>query len=85
MAVRRLPTAEDPTVYVAERCIVCGRKSVLHLDPDKVARWQGGELIQNVWPEMPAPEREVLQTGIHPACWIELDEYYEQASERGEE
>ena len=58
--------------YTTPPCIMCGEPSTLELDPAKVARWQGGEFIQNVWPEMPPPQRELLITGTHPACWDAL-------------
>ena len=50
-------------------CIQCGESSVLDLDDAKVLRHQAGEHVQNVWPEMSPDEREMLITGIHPACW----------------
>lgn len=50
-------------------CTVCGSTTALTLDRDKFERWQQGELIQNVWPEKTADEREMLITGIHPVCW----------------
>jgi hypothetical protein len=35
--------------------------------------WEGGELIQNVMPELSPEEREFLISGITPKEW---DEYY---------
>ena len=32
-------------------------------------RWQGGELIQDVFPHLNAEEREFIQTGITPQEW----------------
>lgn len=31
---------------------------------DEIARWNGGELIQNIWPYLSADDREFLLTGI---------------------
>lgn len=51
---------------------MCGQTSILELDPVKVDRWQSGEFVQVVWPEMTPDERELLISGTHPACWEEL-------------
>jgi hypothetical protein len=53
-------------------CCVCNEYEVWSLDRDLVDRWQGGENIQKVFPDMSASEREILITGIHPACWDKL-------------
>ena len=60
------------TLFTTRPCIVCDLTSVVKLDAAKVARWEAGELVQNVWPDMPATQRELLITGTHPACWDEL-------------
>ena len=59
-------TVKTPT------CTVCGRASFFELDSEEVARWQRGENIQVVWPDMPKEEREVLISGTHSACWDRL-------------
>jgi hypothetical protein len=53
-------------------CCVCNEYEVWSLDRQLVERWQGGENIQRVFPNMSAEEREVLISGIHPACWDKL-------------
>lgn len=60
------------TEVMTRPCIVCGEVSFMELELDRVRRWQGGEHVQDVWPSMPAPEREMLITGTHPACWESL-------------
>jgi len=35
----------------------------------EIARWQAGELIQNVWPNLSTQQREFLMTGITAAEW----------------
>lgn len=59
-------------VYDTPPCCVCGRASSLTVDAAKVARWRSGEHVQDVWPELPADERELLIAGTHPKCWDEL-------------
>ena len=53
-------------------CCVCGEYEVWSLDRQAVNRWQAGEYVQNVFPNMTEGEREVLISGTHPACWNEL-------------
>lgn len=38
---------------------------------EQLARWQEGELIQNVMPHLSAEDREFLMTGITPEEWDE--------------
>ena len=35
----------------------------------QISRWQGGELIQRVMPELSNDDREFLMTGITPEEW----------------
>lgn len=53
-------------------CPVCNRRIILSLDADKVKRWENGELIQNVFPELSISEREALITGTCDKCWDEM-------------
>lgn len=59
-------------IEVIKKCIQCGKISVITLDKEKFMRWQNGELIQRVFPEMSAEDREVLISGTHPKCWKQL-------------
>lgn len=38
---------------------------------EQIARWKGGELIQNAMPNVNADDREFLMTGITPEEWLE--------------
>ncbi len=53
-------------------CIVCGEKSLVEITQGQLDRWEGGELIQRVFPEWTASRRELLITGTHPACWTKM-------------
>ena len=53
-------------------CMVCDKYEVWSLNREAVTRWQEGENIQSVFPDMKAEDREVLITGTHPACWDKL-------------
>ena len=41
----------------------------LNVTTEEIKRWQGGELIQNVWPNLTPSEREFLKTGITDEEW----------------
>ena len=70
------------TILVKSRpCTVCGEYEVWSLDRQAVERWQAGENIQNVFPDMSAGEREVLISGTHPACWDKLFSEEEEDNE----
>lgn len=32
----------------------------------------GGRYIQDILPDMPKGQREMLITGVHPHCWLEM-------------
>jgi hypothetical protein len=57
---------------VCRPCAVCGKQAEVSMTADQFGRWLAGEHVQNVLPSMPAPERELLISGTHPACWNKL-------------
>lgn len=51
-------------------CIRCNETSELVVDADSYTKWTVfGELIQDAFPNMTTDNRELLISGIHPACW----------------
>lgn len=74
-----LSKGSDRTYVVEERhglippCIVCGKFEPVKLDGrDYFAFFVKGEVVQEVFNYLSAEEREILITGIHPACWSEM-------------
>lgn len=57
---------------VTKQCQVCRKSSVMTVDSDAYNRWKDGMLVQKAFPDMPAPEREMLITGTHPECWTKM-------------
>ena len=53
-------------------CLHCGNGSQTRVDWLAYALWQGGELIQNAFPQLNASQREMMMSGTHPYCWIEM-------------
>ena len=45
------------------------RELDLDVTPEQIARWQGGELIQNAMPQLSTDEREFLMSGLLPEEW----------------
>ena len=39
--------------------------------PEQLAAWEGGTLIQDAMPDVEAPLREYIKSGITPQEWIE--------------
>ena len=72
MSVTIIGVGETRAVVQTEPCLHCGKKSLVEVDRDKLKRWQAGELIQKVWPEWTADQRELLITGTHSECWEKM-------------
>lgn len=60
----------DGTVRFTTHCVLCSRPAAVdQLDPEKVMRWQAGESVQDVFPDMSASDREALVSGSHAECF----------------
>jgi len=62
-------------IYVVETpsCSWCGKTGTVELTfQDYINFEHGNGLIQERLPNTPAPIREQLKTGYHPACWTEM-------------
>ncbi len=63
------------TVTIVRQSPFTGKDNVMKLkisEPEYnlcLARWRGGELIQNAFPMLSAGEREFIKTGITPEEW----------------
>lgn len=56
---------------ITKKSTLTGNVSSMELDItiDQIAQWQGGKLIQNVFPNLSMDEREFLMSGITKAEW----------------
>ena len=54
---------------VTKGCMQCGGSTMFLAKFDNLDRWRDGTLAQNVWPDVPADERETLISGTHGECW----------------
>lgn len=57
--------------HTTPACIFCHRSSVVELTAQEAAALRAGALIQDAAPTRPAPERELIRSGIHPECWAD--------------
>ena len=61
------------TMLIKRKSIISGdtNSMVLPITGDQLDRWTGGELIQNVFPDLSVDQREFLMTGITPEEWTQ--------------
>ena len=64
--------AVNTTSFVTPNCECCGKSSVVLLPRIRFERWQSGQLVQDVFPDLSADLRELLLYGTHPPCWVAL-------------
>lgn len=58
-------------MIITKKSNLSGKESTMNLNvtPEQLGRWNGGELIQNVFPHLTTVEREFLMTGITKTEW----------------
>lgn len=61
-------------IYVIETptCTICDKGGFVEAPLENYLQWNFGMLIQDAFPNMPAPLREQLKTGIHPECYQKM-------------
>jgi len=59
------------TMLIKRKSIISGNinSMVLPITGDQLDRWTGGELIQDVFPDLEIDQREFLMTGITAEEW----------------
>ena len=67
--MRNVVLMHEDHVTFFRTCMVCKEETGITVDRDEYARWRGGELIQNVWPDLDTDVRELYISGTHPVCW----------------
>ena len=61
-------------MLVTRKSLFSGQENTMDLDvtEEQLARWRGGELIQDVFPNLTNEEREFLISGCLPDEWDEM-------------
>ena len=58
---------------IVTECPYCHRKHVFTITDEQFNKYANGEsYIQTIFPELTAPEREMLITGICEECWNKI-------------
>lgn len=52
-----------------QQCVWCGSTGLVLADEAGFDAWKAGALIQDAFPNLSAPLREQLKSGIHGECW----------------
>ena len=62
-------------MIIERKSVISGivRQRDLDVTPEQIARWQGGELIQNVFPHLSPSDREFLVTGTTDEEWEQIN------------
>ena len=55
-----------------KKCSVTGKQYRVSVSIVEFENWQRGDLIQSVWPDMEADDREFLISGFTPEEWEQL-------------
>ncbi len=58
-------------IYIV-KCRDCGKEFKFNLNPKDIERWKEGELIQNVFPNLSAEERELFISHTCGECWEKM-------------
>lgn len=70
MMIDGLPSSDTFKAYTPPQCAFCtAEPEPINLPAAELVAWQGGALIQSVFPLVPIEQREFLISGTHPACW----------------
>ena len=63
----------DDLCTINNKCAHCGEDNKIILDYMSYLRWYDGEgFIQDIFPKLSSQERELIISGTHPECWIEI-------------
>jgi len=62
-------------MIIERKSVISGivRRRDLDVTAEQIARWQGGELIQNVFRHLSPSDREFIVTGTTDEEWEQLD------------
>lgn len=62
-------------MIIQRKSVISGivRQRDLDVTAEQIARWQGGELIQNVFPHLSVSDREFIVTGTTDDEWNQLN------------
>ena len=69
---------DENKINLKVRCRCCGKEVPVSVDLEDLGAWQRGEkLIQDAFPYLSAPKRELLLTRTCPECWDKIFAQYD--------
>lgn len=57
--------------HITSACMFCQNTSAIEITRAEHALLREGVPIQDALVNRPAPERELIRSGIHPSCWVD--------------
>ena len=67
-----LSNGATDTIQLTRVCYICKEKSFVLVDAVLYRLWDSGSLIQDVWSDLSAGQREMIKLGYHQDCWEEM-------------
>jgi len=64
--------SDDTTLCLRRRCPFCNTSVTIKFDRVKLTPIPGATLIQDIYPNLTASQREFIKTGICDDCWQSL-------------
>ena len=61
-------------MLITRKSMISGEVNTLEVDctPEQLAAWEAGMKIQDAMPEVEAPLREYVKSGITPSEWVAM-------------
>jgi len=64
---------KSPMATTIEDCRWCGGHSMVTMTESQFQKWLNkSAFVQEIFPDVPMDQREVMISGTHPECWIEM-------------
>lgn len=64
--------SKEKTTKFAIQCSKCRTEFLFELDSSRLKRWQSGEKIQDLFPELVADIKELLISGVCGKCFDKM-------------
>lgn len=63
---------DDQVVATSKPCPRCGEVTLIAVSKARLEAHRAGTHAQVVWPHVAREHREILISGVHPACWFAM-------------
>lgn len=59
----------QPSVFITNSCIHCKKDNQIRISRADYNRRMRGDFAQDIWPNLPIDDRELIISGTHSECW----------------